>query len=85
MIELRMPSVVLRALLAGFEAPRRAKQAIMLAADLLMLGLCFMLTANWVKGWSPPYPPGLWLTLAVTVIGGGIGFLISGLYQSYLR
>lgn len=80
-----MPSVVLRALLAGFEAPRRAKQAIMLAADLLMLGLCFMLTANWVKGWSPPYPPGLWLTLAVTVIGGGIGFLISGLYQSYLR
>ncbi len=85
MIELRVPSVVLRALLAGLEAPRRVKQAVMFGADLALLAICFMLAANWVKGWSPPYPSGLWLTLAVTVVGGGIGLVVSGLYQSYLR
>jgi FlaA1/EpsC-like NDP-sugar epimerase len=80
-----MPSVVLRALLAGLEAPRRVKQAVMFGTDLLLLFACFLLAANWVKGWVPPYPPGLWLTLAVTVIGGAIGFVLSGIYQSYLR
>lgn len=85
MIEVRLPSWVLRALLAGLEAPRRAKQLVMFGADLLLMALCFMLAANWVKGWSPPYPVGLWLTLGATVTGGSLGLLLSGIYQSYLR
>ncbi len=59
MIEVRLPSFVLRGLLSGLEAPRWVKQAVMWVADIVLMSLCFVLAANWVKGWSPPYPVGL--------------------------
>ncbi len=85
MIEVRLPSFVLRALLSGLEAPRRVKQVGIFFADLLLMTLSFMLAANWVKGWFPPYPVGLWVTLGATVAGGSLGLWLSGIYQSYLR
>ncbi len=85
MIEVRLPSFVLRALLSGLEAPRRVKQVGIFFADLLLMTLSFMLAANWVKGWFPPYPVGLWVTLGATVAGGSFGLWLSGIYQSYLR
>jgi FlaA1/EpsC-like NDP-sugar epimerase len=84
-IEVRLPSFVLRALLSGLEAPRRVKQVGIFFADLLLMTLSFMLAANWVKGWFPPYPVGLWVTLGATVAGGSLGLWLSGIYQSYLR
>ena len=85
MIEVRLPSMVLRGLLSGLEAPRRVKKAVMWVADVALMSLCFMLAANWIKGWSPPYPIGLWMTLGATVIGGSLGLWLAGIYQSYLR
>lgn len=85
MIEVSLPSFLLKALLAGLEAPRRVKQFVMFAADLTLMTMSFILAANWVKNWFPPYPSGLWLTLLATVAGGSVGLWVSGIYRSYLR
>ena len=85
MLEFRLPGFVLRGFLAGLRASRRVKQVVMLSIDLILIALSFVLAANWVKGWMLPYPAGLWITFAVTVGGGGVGFLVSGIYRSYLR
>ena len=85
MIELRLPAFLLRGALRGLDAPRLIKQFLMFSTDLVLMAVSFILAANWVKGWAPPYPAALWLILAGSVASGSLGLVISGTYRSYLR
>ena len=85
MVELRLPGFLLRGVLRGLDAPRPIKQLLMFGTDMVLMAVSFMLAANWVKGWTPPYPSALWLILGISVASGSLGLVISGTYRSYLR
>ena len=85
MIELRLPAFLLRGAMRGLDAPRPIKQFLMFGTDLVLMAVSFVLAANWVKGWAPPYPAALWVILAGSVASGSLGLVISGTYRSYLR